>query len=91
MQQQATIARPACSSAEQILSFLSSRQYVHPHRQLGHVMRDLTGELGACPVAVERAVQWLELDPAAAVGRLRRTELTQLSRSIHRFWRAALA
>ena len=37
--------------------------------------------------AIEQALNWLQLDGSQSVGRLRRTELMQLARSIHRFWR----
>jgi len=83
-------AHPVCSSAETILDFLTVRQFVRPHRQVADVMNELHEKLGACDVAIDRALGWLQLSPATAVGRLRRTELMQLSRSIHRFWRAAL-
>ncbi|HRK29953.1 MAG TPA: hypothetical protein PLD59_02660 [Tepidisphaeraceae bacterium] len=83
-------SRAVCATSEAILSFLTERQFVRPHRRLGDVMIDLHQATGACELAVNRAMEWLKLDAAAPVGRLRRTELTQLSRSIHRFWRAAV-
>jgi hypothetical protein len=83
-------SRPACTSAEEILNYLTERQFVRPHRALADVLVDLHQATGACEVAVARAVEWLGLDMKLSVGRLRRTELMQLARSIHRFWRAAL-
>ena len=47
--------------------------------------------MGICPGAVARAIEWLNVDPDASIGRLRRTELTQLARSIERFWRDSIA
>jgi hypothetical protein len=78
-----------CSSAEEILEFLTTRQHLQPHRSVRDVLGDVSRVTGACPLAVNRAMQWLDLAPEAPVGRLRRTTLTQLARSIHRFWRAA--
>ena len=37
--------------------------------------------------ATKRAIELLRIDPIVAVGRLRRTELIQLGRTIHRIWR----
>lgn len=78
-----------CATPEEILKFLTVRQHVRPHRAVRDVLGDVTRATGACPVAVDRAMRWLDLSPDGPVGRLRRTELTQLARSIHRFWRAA--
>jgi len=76
---------------ERILADLSTRQHVQPHRLLGDVLSDVQRDLGFCPEAAQAAVQWLRLDGGQAVGRLRRSELIQLSRSIHRFWRQTMA
>jgi hypothetical protein len=46
-------------------------------------------KLGVCPNAAEHALRWLGVKPGTKIGRLRRTELMQLARSIHRFWRQA--
>jgi hypothetical protein len=77
--------------AEAILRELTSRQHLEPHRPLRDVVSDLTDCTGVCPVAAERALTWLGLDGGRAVGRLRRGELSQLARSVHRFWGQALA
>lgn len=87
---QQTTTRRTCSSAEQILDLLTTRQHLRPHQSIGEVAGIVINTLGACPIAVDRALSWLELSRSAPVGRLRRTELMQLARSIHRFWRAAL-
>ena len=70
-----------------ILASLTVRQHLQPHRPLGAALADAAEEVGFCPDAVAKAVQWLGLDPAGSIGRLRRTELTQLARCIYRFWR----
>lgn len=79
------------ATPEQILEHLTLRQHVAPHRPLGEALEELCRSVGACPVAVERAADWLEFPAELSFGRLRRSELVQLSRSIHRFWRAAVA
>ena len=75
------------SECESLLGVLSTRQHLRPHESVGDALSHLTSELGVCPNAIDAALGWLELDPTQSIGRLRRTELTQLARSIHRFWR----
>ena len=82
--------RLKAADPDAILSELSTRQYLSPHRPLGEVLAGAQAALGFCPTAAETASRWLSLDPRQAIGRLRRTELIQLARSIHRFWRQAL-
>jgi signal-transduction protein with cAMP-binding, CBS, and nucleotidyltransferase domain len=72
---------------EQILGVLTRRQFTHPHTTLRQTLDATIQELGCCPNAISRAMQWLQLDWEQPVGRLRRTELTQLARTIHRLWR----
>ena len=76
--------------SDEILAGLTARQHLHPRRPLGEALADAASEVGFCPDAATRAVQWLGLDPAASIGRLRRTELTQLARCIYRFWRQSV-
>ena len=76
---------------DNILAALSTRQHLHPHRPLQQVLAEAQRELGFCMGAAQAAIAWLRLDASLAVGRLRRSELIQLARSIHRFWRQALA
>jgi hypothetical protein len=73
--------------SDDILANLTQRQHLQPHRALGPALTDAAEEVGFCPDAAAKAVQWLGLDPAVSIGRLRRTELTQLARCIYRFWR----
>ena len=75
---------------EQILSVLTRRQFTQPHASIRSVLKATIVEIGCCPVAVESAIQWLQIDWDQPIGRLRRTELTQLARSIYRFWRQSV-
>src|SRR5687768_5720535 len=75
------------TTPESLLDVLSTRQHLRPHEALGEAVLETTRGLGVCPVAVEKALQWLRLDPSLPAGRVRRTELTQLASAIHRFWR----
>jgi hypothetical protein len=79
------------TDSDQILQELTTRQHMTPHRPLGEVVEAASQALGFCPQAAETALGWLQLDANKAIGRLRRPELIQLSRSIHRYWRQALA
>ena len=75
---------------EQILQVLTRRQFTHPHAPLREALSATIEELGCCPVAIDSAMRWLQLNWDQPIGRLRRTELTQLARSIHRFWRQSV-
>ena len=77
--------------SNRILAQLSTRQYLHPHRPLEQVLAEVQRELGFCMGAAQAAIAWLRLDASLAVGRVRRSELIQVARSIHRFWRQAMA
>lgn len=79
------------TDAEGILRELTTRQHLTPHRPLGSVVAETVDQVGACPIAGERAMVRLDLDSSRAVGRLRRGELIQLARGLHRFWAHALA
>jgi hypothetical protein len=78
------------ADSEMVLEVLSRRQHMHPHAPLEQVLRETIDELHCCPQAVSRAVEWLELDWQRPIGRLRRTELTQLARTIYRLWRQSV-
>jgi hypothetical protein len=79
------------ADSARILEELSIRQHLQPHRLVREVLCDAQQELGLCTKAVQTAMEWLQLDGEQAIGRLRRSELIQLSRSIQRFWRQSLA
>ena len=76
---------------DDILRELSTRQHLVPHRPVGEALAAAAAEAGFCPAAAERALGWLQIDPAAKIGRLRRSELAQLAHSIYRFRRSSPA
>ncbi len=76
---------------DDILDHLTSRQHLHPHSTIRQVLDQTTDRFGCCPDAIGRAVDWLKIDPTSVIGRLRRSELVQLSRAVHRFWMQNLA
>ncbi|MBC8107565.1 MAG: hypothetical protein H7Z14_13320 [Anaerolineae bacterium] len=76
---------------DSIVQLLTNRQHLRPHLSVREVLEHATAELGCCPIAIDRATHWLNLDTTRAIGRLRRGELLQLARSVHRFWHAAAA
>jgi len=69
-----------------ILNHLTSRQHLHPHRAVRAVLDETTEAFGCCPRAIERGIEWLGIEPDRAIGRLRRSEIVQLARAVHRFW-----
>jgi hypothetical protein len=81
------LRRLLMNESEALLNALSTRQHLRPHEPLGQSLSHVGTQFGVCPDAAAEAMRWLELDPAKVIGRLRRTELTQLARSIHRIWR----
>src|SRR5687768_18445178 len=83
------LRRPSESGMDDLLEALTTQQHLGPHEPLGASLSLIADALGVCPQAVNHAVAWLQLDPATPLGRLRRTELMQLARSIHRFWQQA--
>jgi len=76
---------------ENLLTMLTSSQHLRPHDSVHAVLTATVDQLGVCPNAVENGLQWLQLDGSQPIGRLRRTELMQLARTVHRFWRQQLA
>jgi hypothetical protein len=81
----------AIASLDSLVLLFTDRQHLRPHLSVREVLEQATTELGCCPVAIDRATAWLNLDTTCAIGRLRRTELLQLARSVHRFWQIASA
>lgn len=81
------LRRLVSSGSIDLVESLTARQYLLPHQPLAEALRAAADELGCCPQAVDRAVRWLQIDASQPVGRLRRSELLQLARSIQRFWR----
>jgi hypothetical protein len=87
----ALLRRLIIADFEDLLENLATRQHLHPHEAVSQTLAAAVEKLGVCPQAVEQAVAWLHMDPATPVGRLRRTELMQLARSLHRFWQESAA
>lgn len=72
---------------ENLLEILTTRQHLAPHEPVGVALARTVDEIGVCPNATAQALQWLQLDGSTSIGRLRRTELMQLARTVHRYWR----
>jgi hypothetical protein len=72
--------------SDAILNFLTTRQHLHPHQAIRDVLEQTTGQFGCCPKAIQRGIEWLGIDGARRIGRLRRSELVQLAMAVHRFW-----
>jgi hypothetical protein len=70
-----------------IVELLTARQHAHPRVSVAATMEYATRQLGCCPAAIARAVDWLQMDVSRPIGRVRRSELLQLARSVYRFWR----
>ena len=82
-----TLHRLLQADFERLLEILSTHQHLHPHEPVSAALAKTVDEIGVCPNAVEASLRWLNLEGATAIGRLRRTELMQLARTVHRFWR----
>jgi hypothetical protein len=82
---------PVNADVSVILTYLTGRQHVHPHASVGDVLRETTDQLGCCPIAIDRALDWLHVDSSIAIGRLRRSEVMQLANAVHRFWTQSTA
>jgi hypothetical protein len=76
---------------ERLLEVLTTRQHLSPHEPVAESLSRSIYLMDVCPNAIQQSIQWLQIDPSTSIGRLRRTELTQLARSIHRFWRQPAA
>jgi hypothetical protein len=81
--------RPTQNEFDNLLEMLTTRQYLAPHEPLAQSLASTVDCLSVCPKAVEQALGRLQLDPNQSIGRLRRTELLQLARTVHRFWQQA--
>ena len=79
------------SDFERVLEVLTTRQHLHPHDPVAAALAQTVSDVGVCPNSVEQSLKWLGLNPSIAIGRMRRTEIMQLARTVHRFWRAAAA
>ena len=81
------IRRLLNADVQNLLDALTTRQHLNPHEPVAESLAKTVDSLGVCPNAIDAALRWLSLDGSTSVGRLRRTELTQLARAVHRFWR----
>jgi hypothetical protein len=82
---------PTNQSCDAIVDLLTDRQHLHPRLTVHEVLEQATVELGCCPQAIARAIDWLKIDASRVIGRLRRSELLQLARSVDRFWHESVA
>jgi hypothetical protein len=82
---------PTQTNLDTILNHLTARQHLRPQAAIQQVLEEMTELYGCCPQAIARGMDWLGIDPAVKIGRLRRSELIQLARSVHRFWMQNLA
>ncbi len=78
------------SQAERIVNELQSAQHMWPHRSVQDAIEHAQLVTGFCPEAARKATQMLQMDRSRQIGRLRRCELVQLGRAIHRHWLAKL-
>jgi len=76
---------------ERIIAALTEQQHLQPHRPLAPTLAAVADLLAICPGAVSHAARSLGLDPQRKVGRLQRSELHQVARTIHRYWRQSVA
>jgi hypothetical protein len=81
---------PTPADGDRIVDVLSEEQFLKPHQSVETAMAAVVDRLGVCPGAAEEAIRSLGIELGTSVGRLRRTELMQLARTVHRFWRQAV-
>jgi ribosomal protein S13 len=80
----------AAGDSDRLVEALSREQFLKPHESVEDAVSAIVNELGVCPEAAAGAMEALNVQPDMRVGRVRRTELMQLARSISRFWRQAV-
>lgn len=78
---------PDTPTLDPLAAHLQTQQHLHPHRPLHLALQHLERSTGLCPVASRQASSTLSLDPHLKIGRLRRCQLLQLARTLHRLWR----
>ena len=74
-------------NAETILDALTQKQFTHPHLAINQALSDTLHELGVPATHGAKVLTRLGLNETMAIGRLRRCEIMQLSRAVHREWR----
>jgi hypothetical protein len=77
----------ATGDAERLVQALSNQQFLKPHQSVEDALGAVVDELGVCPEAARVAMETLQVEAATPVGRMRRTELMQLARTLSRLWR----
>lgn len=80
----------AAGSGKQIVDALTEQQHLSPHQGLELAISAAGAKVGFCTEAARRAMETLQMDANAAIGRLRRTEILQLSHTILRNWRQSV-
>jgi hypothetical protein len=70
-----------------IVQALQRQQFVRPHQAVPRALEIAGIEVGFCRTVAKQAMAWLQIDAQTCIGRLRRSELLQLARSLHRIWR----
>src|SRR3954451_24447694 len=83
---QIAAAKHAIESSDTILNHLTTRQYLQPQAPVQDVLSQTVEMFGCCPEAITRGLTWLSIEPTKPIGRLRRSELVQLAKAVHRFW-----
>ena len=81
---------PSPADGDRIVEVLSEEQFLKPHQSVADAMAAAVERLDICPEAAGEALRALDVELGTSVGRLRRTELMQLARTVHRFWRQAV-
>jgi hypothetical protein len=74
-------------SVERFVELLSEQQHLAPHQTVEHAIGAAGDRVGLCSGAGRRGLEVLGIHESTKVGRLRRSELIQLGRTIHRIWR----
>ena len=80
----------AAGDAERLVQALTEQQFLNPHQSVDEGIAAVVIQLGVCPGAARYAIETLRIDPLVSFGRLRRTELMQLGRTMHRLWRQSV-
>jgi hypothetical protein len=81
---------PTPADGDRLVEVLSEEQFLKPHQSVASTMAAVVDRLGVCPGAAEEAVRALGVGLDQSIGRLRRTELMQLARTLHRYWRQSV-
>ena len=75
------------TGVDRFVELLSEQQHLLPHQSVEQAVAAAGERVGLCPGAGRRGLHVLGIDESTKVGRLQRSELVQLSRTIYRIWR----